>query len=105
MMMCTTKDYVTMAIALFLFGVCCQARWTITYLYLMEFLTETHIKCIGPFFNASSGFALLFGAFTLSVLTKDTIVLEYTAASISLLTCLATLFFLPESPKWLVGQG
>lgn len=71
----------------------------------MEFLTEANIKCIGPCFNASSGLALLIGAFTLQVLTKDTIWLEYAAAAISLLTAVMTIFLLPESPKWLVGQG
>ena len=39
------------------------------------------------------------------MLTKDTIVLEYAAAAISLIGVILTIFFLPESPKWLVGQG
>ena len=60
-----TKSYTVMAIALFFVGVCSSARWTVAYVYLMEFLTEANIKCIGPFVNASAALALFIGALTL----------------------------------------
>ena len=39
------------------------------------------------------------------MITKDTIAIEYAAAVISFVGVILTIFFLPESPKWLVGQG
>ena len=99
------KSYTVMAVALFFVGMCSSARWAVSYVYLMEFLTTANIKCIGPFVNASAALAFIFGAFTFQVLTKNTIVLEYAAAAISLSTVILTALLLPESPKWLVGKG
>ena len=70
-----TKIYSVMAVALFIVGMCSSARWTVSYVYLMEFLTEDKIKCIGPFVNASAALAFIIGAFTLQFLTKDAVVL------------------------------
>jgi len=75
LVMCVAKNYATMAAALFMVGVCSSARWTVSYVYLLEFLTVANIKCIGPFVNASAALAFIIGAFTLQVLTKDTVVL------------------------------
>ena len=98
------KSFVIMAVALFVVGMCSSARWTVSYVYLMEFLTEDTIKCVGPFVNASAALAFVIAAFTLQVLTKETIVLEYAALFISTLAVILTIFFLPESPKWLVNS-
>lgn len=94
-----------MCAALFVVGACSSARWTVSYVYLMEFLTEPKIKSIGPFVNASAALAFLIGAFTLQFLTKETYMLEYIAGVISIGSTLFTVLFLPESPKWLVSQG
>jgi len=74
-LMCVTKNYLTMVTALFIMGACSSVRWTVAYVYLMEFLTETNIKCIGPVFNASAAVAFVIGAFTLQFMTKNTTVL------------------------------
>ena len=58
------KSYIIMLVALFFVGMCSSARWAVSYVYLMEFLTEENIKCIGPFVNASAALALIIGAFT-----------------------------------------
>ena len=65
LVMIFTKSYPMMVMALFFVGMCSSARWTVSYVYLMEFLTEDKIKCIGPFVNASAALALIIGAFTL----------------------------------------
>lgn len=54
-----------MSAALFVIGVCSSARWTVSYVYLMEFLTELKIKTVGPFVNASAALAFVIGAFVL----------------------------------------
>ena len=102
--MIVAKSYITMAVALFIVGLCSSARWTVSYVYLMEFLTEDTIKCVGPFVNASAALAFVIAAFTLQVLTKETVVLEYAALTISTLSVILTALFLPESPKWLVNS-
>jgi len=73
--MCLAKNYLTMATALFIMGACSSVRWTVAYVYLMEFLTEANIKLMGPVFNASAAVAFVIGAFTLQFLSKDTVVL------------------------------
>ena len=90
---------------LFINGVCSAGRWTVTYVYLVEFMTEANIKYYVGMVNASAALALICGAFTFQVLTKDTAVLEYVSVALTVLSGLAGLAFLPESPKWLVGKG
>ena len=99
-----TSSYSVMAAALFVVGMCSSARWTIAYVYLMEFLTEEKIKTVGPFVNASAALAFLIGAFILQFITQNAAVLEYTAAILTIVCVVSTIFFLPESPKWLVNQ-
>ncbi len=94
-----------MCFALFIIGLCSSARWTVSYVYLMEFLTEPMIKTVGPFVNASAALAFVIGAFVLQTMTKNTAVIEYIAAATSLYAIVLTAFILPESPKWLVNQG
>ena len=105
LVMIFAKSYKSMATGLFLIGVCSAGRWTVAYVYLMEFWTEAYIKKYAPFVNASAALALIIGAFTIQVLTKNTIVLEYLAAVLTVLSGLLGLFLLPESPKWLVNRG
>ena len=59
------KSFALMSVALFVIGVCSSARWTVSYVYLMEFLTEPKIKTVGPFVNASAALAFIIGAFVL----------------------------------------
>ena len=63
-------SYEVTATGLFFIGVCSVGRWTIGYIYLLEFWTESNIKKYAPFVNASAGLALIIGAFTLQVITK-----------------------------------
>ena len=69
MFMIFTRSYEVMAAALFVVGMCSSARWTVSYVYLMEFLTEQNIKVVGPFVNASAALAFLIGAFILQFIT------------------------------------
>ena len=71
----------------------------------MEFWTESNIKKYAPFVNASAAVALILGAFILQVITKQTIVLVYTAGILTLLSAILAFFLMPESPKWLLNQG
>ena len=71
----------------------------------MEFWTESNIKKYAPFVNASAAVALILGAFILQVITKQTIVLVYTAGILTFLSALLAFFLMPESPKWLLNQG
>ena len=103
--MLAAKSYTVMAVALFVIGMCSASRWTVSYVYLMEFLTDAKIKIIGPLVNASAAIAFLVGAFTLQFLTKNTIVLEYAAVGISIYSSIFCGLFLPESAKWLVNSG
>uniref|UniRef100_A0A7S3HVQ1 Major facilitator superfamily (MFS) profile domain-containing protein n=1 Tax=Favella ehrenbergii TaxID=182087 RepID=A0A7S3HVQ1_9SPIT len=100
-----TKSYWVMCTCLFFIGMCSSARWSTSYVYLMEFLTESNIKKVGPFVNASAALAFVIGASILQFLTKQTVVIEYIALAITLITLLLVAFFLPESPKWLVNKG
>lgn len=59
-----SQSFAIMLLALFLIGVCAVGRWTITYIYLMEFWTEQSIKRYGAFINTSAAVTLLAGAFT-----------------------------------------
>lgn len=94
-----------MSAGLFLIGVCSAGRWTVTYIYLIEFWTERNIKRFGPYVNASAALALIMGAFTFQVLTRNTQYLEYFAAILTILSGVAGFCLLPESPKWLVSLG
>ena len=92
-------------LGLFLIGICCAGRWTVTYIYLTEFWTEKNIKRFGPFVNASAAVALVVGAFTFQVLTRKTVYIEYLALLLSVFAAIMGYFLMPESPKWLIGQG
>ena len=92
-----------MCAALFVIGLCSSGRWTVTYVYLMEFLTEKNIKGIGPFFNASAGISFVVAALILQFCTKDAINLIYIGAVESLIAIVLCVLLLPESAKWLVG--
>lgn len=105
LIMIFAKSYESMGSGLFLIGACSAGRWTVSYVYLMEFWTEAYIKKYAPFVNASAALSLIIGAFTIQVLTKNTIVLEYLAAVLTVLSGLLGFFILPESPKWLVNRG
>lgn len=94
-----------MSAGLFLIGVCCAGRWTVTYIYLIEFWSEENIKRYGPFVNASAAIALIVGAFTFQVLTRQTNYLEYFAAILTIVSGVMGFCLLPESPKWLVSLG
>ena len=59
------RSYTVMCAAMFIIGLCSSGRWTVTYVYLMEFLTEKNIKGLGPFFNASAGVSFMIGALVL----------------------------------------
>lgn len=59
------KSYMGLFGALFVLGLCSSGRWTVTYIYVNEFLTERNIKCISPFFNACAGLAYVIGALLL----------------------------------------
>ena len=98
-----TRSYELMALSLFLLGVCSAGRWAATYIYLVEFWSEAHIKRYGPFVNACSALTLAAGAFSFQFLTTETVFLEYIAAFASFLTCALGYFLLPESPKWLIA--
>ena len=54
-----STSYTVVCCALFMIGACSSGRWTVSYVYLMEFLTEKNIKGIGPFFNASAGISFV----------------------------------------------
>ena len=71
----------------------------------MEFWTESNIKKYAPFVHASAALALILGAFILQVITKQTIVLVYTAGILTFLSAILAFFLMPESPKWLLNQG
>ena len=88
--------------ALFLIGVNCVGRWTVTYIYLTEFWTEESIKKYAAFINASSALSLIIAAFTLQFCTKKTITLVYTSALMTVIAIFGILA-IPESPKWLVS--
>lgn len=64
-----TKSVSIMMMALFLIGGCSVGRWTITYVFLMEFWTEQTIKGYAAFINSVAAVPLLIGAFTCQVLT------------------------------------
>ena len=97
------QSFGVMLSGLFLIGVCSAGRWTVTYIYLMEFMTEAGIKKYAAVVNASAALAILIGAFTLQVVTTNTIAIIYLAAVLNIVSGLMGLFLLPESPKWLVG--
>ena len=98
-----SRSYEVTATSLFFIGMCSVGRWTVGYIYLLEFWTEMNIKRYGPFVAASSALALVFGAFTLQVITSHTIVLEYTAATMTFISIILAFSLMPESPKWLIS--
>ena len=100
-----TGNYFVMLVCLFVIGFCCSARWSTSYVYLMEFLTEKNIKQVGPFVNASAALAFVVGAFILQAITQNAKVIEYFALGLTIYSLILTSFFLPESPKWLVNKG
>ena len=101
--MITTNSYWIMCTCLFFIGVCSSARWSVGYVYLMEFLTDSSIKKVGPFDHASAALPFVIGALSLQFWTKNTDVLEYLAGVIRFISLLSAAFVLPESPKWLVN--
>jgi len=101
-LMIYSRTFEIMAVALFLIGVCSAGRWTVTYIYLMEFWTDNNIKKYGPFVNSSAALALIIGAFMFQFCTKKTVTLEYLSAIMTVIALIGILF-IPESPKWLVG--
>ena len=50
---------------LFLFGVTIVGAFPIAYIYLLEFMTATQAKTIGPGVNASVGFNVIIFTFTM----------------------------------------
>ena len=68
--MITTTTFWVMCACLFFIGVCSSARWSVSYVYLMEFLTEKSIKKIGPLVNASAALPFVVGALTFQFWTK-----------------------------------
>ena len=58
------KSYTCMLAGLFINGVCSAGRWTVTYVYLMEFFTEANIKLYVGLINSCAALTLIAGAFT-----------------------------------------
>ena len=90
--------------AMFLFGVCCNGRWNVAYIYLTEFLTEKKIKIIAPWINVSAAYPLFLSSITFQFLTKNTIYYEIMALVLTIVFAIAVLLFMPETPKYLISR-
>ena len=89
---------------MFIFGVCCNGRWNVAYIYLTEFLTEQKIKVVAPWINVSAAYPIIISSFTFQFLTRNTLYYEITALTITILFALAVLLFMPETPKYLISH-
>ena len=97
-------SYKTTLGLLLVMGMCATGRWAISYVYMMEFLTEAQIKKVGPFINATAAFPIVIGAFLFQVVTKQTIVMEWIALTMNGVILVSIALLLPESPKLLINH-
>ena len=90
--------------AMFFFGVCCNGRWNVAYIYLTEYLTEKRIKIVAPWINVCAAYPLFLSSLTFQLITKNTIYYEISALVITIFSTLAVLLFMPETPKYLISR-
>ena len=88
---------------MFFIGICCVGRWTLAYIYLIEFWPTDTIKKYAPFVNASAALPLIFATFSVHTVTEGyTVSLVFLAIFFNLIA-LTSVCFMPESPKFLLG--
>ena len=90
---------------LFALGFSGVGRSPIVYIYLLEMLTPQYQKVIGPIFASSVGICLAGGTFLLQMMTKDAVWCFYASLILSVFAMFFSVFFIPESPKYLHATG
>jgi hypothetical protein len=87
---------------MFFIGICCVGRWTLAYIYLIEFWSTESIKKYAPFVNAAAALSTIFATFSIQTVTDGyTVSLTILAIFLNLIG-LASAYFMPESPKFLL---
>jgi len=100
-----SKSYFQTAVLLFFLGMCAVGRWTITYIYLMEFMTEYHQKVVGPLTQSLAGLVFVFSTLMFDKLTKHIVYLEVGTVTVNFILLLICVCYMPESPKYLLSKG
>ena len=90
---------------MFFIGICCVGRWTLAYIYLIEFWPTDIFKTYGPFINASAALPLIFATFSVHTVTDGYAVSLTILAIFFNLIALTSDCFMPESPKFLLVHG
>ena len=84
-------------------GICASGRWNVAYIYFAEFLTEPKFKVVAPFMNICAAYPIILSSLTFQFLTKYSIYYEIFALIVTVIFALACLFFMPETPKYLIN--
>jgi len=87
-------------------GIAANGRWTIAYIYLMEFwMTKTVVTYV-PLVNCVAGIPPIIGTLLVSTITNgQTNPIIYTAIAANVIGLVGVALFVPESPKLLLVQG
>merc|ERR1712166_1310235 len=81
-----SRNLTLTTVLMFFIGVCAVGRWTIAYVFLVEFYTTQHIKTLIPVVNASAALPLIFATFFVNTVTPNN------ALSIELMGIVLTIF-------------
>ena len=99
-----TNNVAIMLILIFAQGTLSTIRINIGYLWLMELLPKRHQTAIGSIWNVYESFVVMVGPLYFGYVSNKWFYLVL-AGYIEQVICLATCFFLPESPRLLVAMN
>jgi MFS family permease len=99
-----SKDLNLTTSMMFIFGMAAVGRTSISFLYLMELMPTNRQVLIGTILHVNNAAVGVFGCLYFWKISKNWLWLEIFAGSMGLLSAVAALILMPESPKFLISQ-
>lgn len=90
--------------AIFVLGMATPSRLNVQFVYMIEFVDERYRSLIGVIYSVYGAVIYMFVPFYFQFISKDWIYLTYIGVLLNCISLLGLIFFVPESPLWLIRK-